>query len=64
MQLISMLLAYTGYPDLYFCMSLEWCMSCSDGLACVPTDRPRYANEQNTELINICQRLVQVYILP
>ena len=35
------LLAYTGYPDLYFCMSLERSMSCSDGLACVPTDRPR-----------------------
>ena len=33
---------YTGYPDLYFCMSLERSMIVH-GLACVPppTDRPR-----------------------
>ena len=35
------LLAYTGYPDLYFCMSLERSMSCSWSSMCPPTDGPR-----------------------
>ena len=35
------LLAYTGYPDLYFCMSLERSMSCSWTSNVSPTDQPR-----------------------
>ena len=50
------LLAYTGYPDLYFCMSLERSMIVH-GLACVPprTDLDKQTNKQTVIILSICK---------
>ena len=43
------LLAYTGYVDLYFCMSLERSMSCSWTSMCPPrTDLDKQTNKKRT----------------
>ena len=47
------LLAYTGYPDLYFCISLERSMSCSWNSMCPPrTDLDKQTNKQTHEKTN------------
>ena len=60
------LLAYTGYPDLYFCMSLERSMSCSWTSMCPPrTDLDKQTNKiLNSSSISAKDSFKSILLLP